>query len=263
MKKIITIFVVLTLSLPSLATVTVYNSFDAGMGPDSVTPAGAVAFWGTGGGPTSSIDTVTKKFGAGSLQTATTWHMYTDGGGGFQNAVSQSAGTMEMWVAPNWNSGSGQSQVIALLGANFDYPYSFIPGIHLTYIGGDWMTAWYKGASGGSVELQTNVSWTAGSWHHLAVTWDPTTVAFYMDGSLVSSAANPSVGDFLGLDNLYLGGPASDVRTWDGWIDDFAISDNVKYSGATYDVPTGPVPEPATVCLLGLGGLILLKRRRA
>ena len=40
--------------------------------------------------------------------------------------------------------------------------------------------------------------------------------------------------------------------SWDGWYNNF--------SGTA---PRTPIPEPMTVALLGLGGLLLLKRRRA
>ena len=81
---------------------------------------------------------------------------------------------------------------------------------------------------------------------------------FAADGDTISWPADVWLG------GTYNGGGNS----WDGMIDDFVIRDNVQYdpSQLTYDVPTKVgtfvAPEPATLSMLGIGGLGLLRRRR-
>lgn len=66
-----------------------------------------------------------------------------------------------------------------------------------------------------------------------------------------------AVGGTPGPFNLAIGNPA-----WVDWFVsvDNAIPDGIDIYASAYDVC---VPEPATLCILGMGGLAMLRRRRA
>ncbi len=124
--------------------------------------------------------------------------------------------------------------------------------------------------------------WADGSWHHLAFAWDidaagNTDSQIFIDGlevgtvvtesSLEDNATTAPIlpwespGLFLGArNNRILQGGSADGHV-DGWIDDFRVYDG-RLSLDEVQAISG-VPEPASVALLGLGGLALLRRRSA
>ena len=93
-----------------------------------------------------------------------------------------------------------------------------------------------------------------GQWHHIVTAFDEVagTQNYTIDGITISGAnagtLNQSAGD------LYVGaysgvGTYGGNYSWHGYIDDLKI----------YDVAT-IVPEPATLALIGLGGLLLRRK---
>jgi len=99
-------------------------------------------------------------------------------------------------------------------------------------------------------------SWNANEWYHIACTWDGTTQAVYVNGFLDKSQPQTYSG---GWGATYIGGVSGvPLYSFDGVIDDVRIYNNALSPGEIREI----IPEPATVLLLGLGGLILRKRRR-
>ena len=102
----------------------------------------------------------------------------------------------------------------------------------------------------------------------MAVTVDGSDLAYYLDGSLVgSSPVGANALAKLSNDHVYLG---QSVFPGDphfiGSINEFSICDSaLSGSQIAADFTAGPVPEPTTVALigLGLGGLVALRRGRA
>ena len=106
-----------------------------------------------------------------------------------------------------------------------------------------------------------------GNWHHVAYVVEPNVNAkIYIDGSEASAYSkteahnNTTYGD--AAQTLYLGG--SKGSFWEDCIDDVGIWDGEALTQTQIQyIKNNGIPEPATVFLLGIGGLVLLRRRRA
>ncbi len=102
-------------------------------------------------------------------------------------------------------------------------------------------------------------------WHHIAITYDASTgvTNAYLDGDSAGSVTQDGTLDPTSF--LVIGGHRSGTgRNFHGMIDDVAVFDEVISTDYISHLAGGnPVPEPATLMLLGLGGLSLLRKRRA
>ena len=111
---------------------------------------------------------------------------------------------------------------------------------------------------------------TANVWQMLTIVGDRsaaanpayTVVSHYLDGVFAGSAEKGlyeinSAFIFVGWYNKYAAGSMH----WEGLIDGFEIYNHVL-STSEIDTLYERIPEPATIALLGLGGLVLLRKKR-
>ena len=69
--------------------------------------------------------------------------------------------------------------------------------------------------------------WQAGEWHHVAVTWQDTTIALYADGILVGREENAHPPDFLSS-LMYIGSTAEEGQQANAVIDELRISNTPR-----------------------------------
>jgi hypothetical protein len=97
-------------------------------------------------------------------------------------------------------------------------------------------------------------------WLHHTVVKDGDTFTYYRhdaDGVLIETGSSTTTAELVALP-FYMGGDAAGER-WYGWLSDVRIYDQAL----TIDEVRTTVPEPTTIALLGIGGMALLRRRRA
>ncbi len=105
----------------------------------------------------------------------------------------------------------------------------------------------------------------ANAWTHIAISYDRVNneAKTYINGILDSTTDITGVGDgVLAWSGARMGGSfshSSIASTFMGQMDDVFICDEVLTEGEIADLMA--IPEPATMVLLGLGGLLLRKRK--
>jgi hypothetical protein len=271
--------------------ITVRVPFDSGFAPTTDVNSNFTYLFQVGAATT--VDANAGLFGGALVSPAANSSANWCGGTScMHNGAVGPEGTIEFFVSPNWAGtaqggssigGSGSNQTImhmggAITGASSGLNIGIFNNNYPASDGGQ-IFASLKDSSGvhtfesdyhpsSGHEHGSTKYWAAGSWHHIAFTWDTDFFTLWMDGDQIKKFA--ADGDTISWPaDIWLGGTYNGgSNSWDGNIDEFVIRDNVQYdpSQLTYDVPTRVLtfvaPEPATLSMLGIGGLGLLRRRR-
>ena len=98
-------------------------------------------------------------------------------------------------------------------------------------------------------------------WVHMAIVHQTVGggTQMYINGDEVDSV--DTGGPTSILDAVQVGNWAGQDRQFNGWIDDLRIYDEVLTAGQIEDL--AGVPEPGSLALLGMGGLLIARRRRS
>ena len=162
-------------------------------------------------------------------------------------------GTIEFWFYPEWDPAL-DTNPHALFNTNRDRPND--DGLWLQYNGDGTMSAIWKTWPD---YIDVGHDWTSNplvqqDWNHIAMTWDSVGTYSYCNGVKVGENiyGGPSpakvdwdeewMGLFFGRDHGDVGGAG--INESDGMWDSFGIWNEVRYSGATYTMPTEEIEVP-------------------
>jgi hypothetical protein len=173
------------------------------------------------------------------------------------------AGTVEMWVNTAAYAGSYGGLFAATIAGNEDIRWQRTAA-------GKLEAYMYHAAGSGIWWVETNANppqMTDNEWHHIAWTWDfaADSTHIYIDGQVADTARSAGALSYSGgiKPTFEIGTIQNGSAGWNGWIDDFRISDIDRYHGQNFTPPGElPIPEPGTLALVSLGGLAALRRRR-
>ncbi len=235
-------------------TGTVANDFSPNANTGNLIIAGGLPSWQINGGNTGAVGDHALLFGSANaprVQVNTSPSLNT------LNSTNQF--TFATWAFESSNTNYGHIFVTTTNFAqrNWLFQTDNSSGGDQSYVWSDTNSAWQKPLGSTIPNNQ---------WIHLALTYDGTTMRYYKNAALVNTiAVNSTFPSFLELD---LGGWRAGNSQFGGKLDDMAVFNSVEdialIMNGTHPAFQAalPVPEPASLSLIAIGGLALLRRRR-
>jgi hypothetical protein len=181
----------------------------------------------------AQIDTAVKKYGTGSME--------FDGTGDYLKTVENEAlelgsgdWTIEFWVYFDAvNNGT----------VKYLFDWRTASDTSNSFLAQEGTNGWtYWNASGSSVnEGFTTSTFSASTWHHVAIAREGSNIYFFVDGTKTSG----SVSDTSNYDSgtLVIGSRYNGQNYLDGYIDDFRITKGVARYTADFTPPTAALPK--------------------
>lgn len=133
-------------------------------------------------------------------------------------AFSTASWTIACWIKPTtWTSGAGLDTLLSKSSSSFPFaPWELRKTTSAT-------TVEINIGAGGSSATAVGSSLTAGTWAHVAATWDGTTLRIYNNGSQTATSTATSGSAFTNSANISIGRSTQFGRYFNGTIDDVRI----------------------------------------
>lgn len=131
--------------------------------------------------------------------------------------LEREAGALEFWFRPDWNGSDNLNYVL------FEVGDGWFNRLRVAKDGANnlRLMVWDSSTEYG---VATNVaSWQAGEWHHIAATWQGSTLQLFVDGVLRDRTENAGVPDTL-ANSLVVGAANNEPQWAHGTIDELRIS---------------------------------------
>ncbi|MBN2269931.1 MAG: LamG domain-containing protein, partial [Sedimentisphaerales bacterium] len=140
--------------------------------------------------------------------------------------IPTSAFTLSMWINPDSDMNSTSSRDDLVYWQSRARP-------HLTFnkAGTGEIGFWPNVGGDFDGPLSTTVSWNAGTWYHIAATFDGTNCMIYVNGTLEGMVAVPTPGPHEAASGPRIGTNNANNANFDGQIDDFRIYDYALSAG--------------------------------
>jgi hypothetical protein len=237
---------------PAKADLTAYWSFDVNFDEEIGTvPSTTKADWGGG----------TNALGPGKFSQAVI-STPADSTVGYQqfdlvpSVMSHTAGTMELWVNPTggvggleWLMGTSVGNIGSGLWDQGVHLYLNAGRVHASLQDAVFTRDWLEPGEPTDPDPAGLAVLDEDEWNHVALVWDPNIVSLFVNGNRVSTQARDT-GNWLTGDPhfFFAGSNPPGARAFTGSLDDGAIWNEVRYSGATYTIPTGPAGGGEQTC---------------
>ncbi len=164
-------------------------------------------------GTATAVTFTTGHSGQGAYVDSTDTLTYTTTGN-----LSRTDGAIEFWLRPHWSGNDEQSYTFFEVGEQWFNRMRILKdgANNLRFL------VWDSTAEYG---VAYNIAhWQAGEWHHVAVTWQGTTITLYVDGERVGSESHARLPDTL-APQMYIGSASWEGQQANAVIDELRISD--------------------------------------
>lgn len=141
--------------------------------------------------------------------------------GDFQSVTNRSAFTFSVWVKPDFDQTSST------------WRYVFVDGstAQLFYLGQNHYWRFTVRTNAANYRIDTsNISWTSGTWHNIAISYDGTQIKIYWDGQLANPNAVSATGVVVNDTAANYLGRMSSGNYFDGSIDEVKVYDHALNS---------------------------------
>ena len=143
--------------------------------------------------------------------------------------------TFEFWFRPNRVTGT---QILMAIGnESSERGALYLSGTQIAY----------DTYSGGTPDISPTSSFSTGTWYHIAFVRSGSTITIYKDGTSIATATK--TGTLGNANNLQIGAIINDANDYQGWIDEFRVSNIARYT-ANFTAPTSPFQNDANTLLL-------------
>ena len=171
--------------------------------------------------------------------------------------INPTRGTVEFWYKPNFNLNSPQVPLsIYRLYVSTDDTKKEASGIGINYSSKEnyyqiWFYAWGEKRDPGCYGVDKVVDLKKGEWCHIAACWDEKRMSLFLNGRCLGTKERK--GNMPFGDTFQLGGDPANAGYADGFIDEFRISDEMRYQAADGTVKMEFPDNRGTGTVIGYG----------